>query len=429
MEDDDSTYIADTDAAKANTSCQGYPNLIDCVLDTFEEVVEEQRWFRFLRSKYDSFNHLEHDDTATLGTRLSIEEVKLRANGTFFSYETAASNIQSNGEEGEDGSDNETMISDGEETMDTVVIIRDCDDVVDQGQREGVEISDDDSYHEDDQYDDEEDDCEDEDDEDDDESDDEEDDDDEEEDEEGEEEEEEQEANEDDHEIVHGIACELEAHGLGEESSSQVELDQDGSVICDMSDTNASIPSVPTSPEPSRKASDSSVCSMLSFPSVDAQSSHNHNSVVVEQDNEETIPSTSSPGPQNRLVSNSFPTVSFCSRQTSKDTKASLGTSNTRNTAEMSLASHKTEHDAHEINDSVEVIGVKRTKPLAFLRFWRKRLLQAKRTKSRSSLKENESEDRMGLLPPQHENQASIQLPFKEKELPKTRVIVTRTSE
>jgi hypothetical protein len=446
MDDDESTYITESDAAKATMSCHGYPNLVDCVLDTFEEAVKDQRWFRFLRTKYDSLNHLVDDETATLMTQMSIADMTFKTNETFQTYETATTTFHSTREEGKDGSDNETMISEGEETTESVVIIRDCDTVEDQGQREAADISDDDSDHEYEHYDDEldddeldddeeddgEEDEEDDNDNDDDDDDDDEDefyddDDDDEEEEEGEEEEGEvQEVEVQDYlEVDNGVNCEIDAGELGDDSNSQVELDQDGSVIGDMADTNTVIPSLSVSPEPSKKAADSSDCSIISFPSLGAPSSDNQNS-VLEQGKEDTTPSLSSLQAQNVLVPNALPAVSLHSRQTSKDTKASQGTSNTRNTAETSLGSHKTDHNAHEVNDSVEVIGVKRKKPLAFFRFWKKRLSNAKKTKPNSSSKENSIQEKLGLDHPAAPN--SMQHPFKEK-FPKTRVIVTRTSE
>jgi hypothetical protein len=69
-EDDESTYVALERDGRGHTACQGVPNLmraVEDVMDSFEDAVEDHKWFRFLKKKYDAFIHLDDDGTiATL---------------------------------------------------------------------------------------------------------------------------------------------------------------------------------------------------------------------------------------------------------------------------------------------------------------------------------------------------------------------------
>jgi hypothetical protein len=425
MDDGDSTYIAASDAANANMSCQGYPNLLsagesllESVMDTFEDAVEDQKWFRFLKAKYDSFNHLEEDGTVTLMTMLSDEDMTLNTYQTLQTYDNFTAAIPNN--EPEDGKDNETVLSDEVDEADLMPTptSRKLEQLRVQCPMEAdidyFEVVNDtlEKVHEDS----------------------------------------EQEDHEEEDEKAGDDACEEDkkkgdlkedyriqsdfdgnegnAEELGEECEaeralvameeednslclSQVELSQDGSIIAEAAGTKTGSSMQSVRSAVNKKAAESSVCSALSFPSLGEPAGY-------PKDEIESSPSSS--GLEMNFVPYALPAFSFHSRQASKESKATQDSRHTINTAELSNGSHKSERNNHEAHASVEVIGMKRKKRFGCLRFWNQKPSKAIASKNEKPLPKKIEAPKTATKP----KTPVLRRPVKEKKLPKTTVIVTR---
>ncbi|KAG7351726.1 hypothetical protein IV203_007774 [Nitzschia inconspicua] len=453
MDDGDSiTYIADDDAEESSTiACQGYPNLIsageslmESVMDTFEDVVEDQKWFRFLKTKYDSFNHLDEDGTVTLMTMLSDEDMTINTWETLQKCKNAkaegrTTEQKEEGYNGNDyGNDNETVLTDEAESI--VDVPRNLQqkgfrgpaemgnftlqkesyrDLEEERERDEKEEQDDgDEYDED---------------------------------------------SEEESYTVRGEAGEVETLEEGEDcevetilatagddeqcrSHSQVELDRQGPILHDTEDTMTVSTLHSISSILGKRVVDACAYSIQSFPSMEEQDGVNQ-SCITKPIHGEILTTPSSSGLEVNAISYSTPPAfGLHSRKASKESHASRdsGSNNTVHTAQTSHGSRSIDQeDDQGAHASVEVVGVEKRRPLGFFRFWRMGLsklqkedMSRKKQQGRKNgtdrpKKQTSKTVAQPFVTPHktRETSDSLQRPIKERKLPKTTVIVTRNSD
>ncbi|KAL3939114.1 MAG: hypothetical protein SGARI_001487, partial [Bacillariaceae sp.] len=447
-EDDESTYVALEKDGRGHTACQGVPNLmlaVEGVMDSFEDVVEDQKWFRFLKKKYDSFNHLEDDGTVHTIMFCDTKDEDGTIN-TFTSRTiTIPGHIKENLHEDEESVEDEASIEEEERTVEeeekkddhseffvkvvSTHQVADTDYDYDYVEDEVSKIT----FHAADE-----------------EAEDDDDDQDEEESVHTENEDEGVEVEDDEITVYSDVdeevpddeieSAEEPVPEADEESKEpSVEIDGDGTALTEDQPTN-DIPRIRSKASVKReKVEAEALLSDILFAPAHEEKEMDGTANTDRARFDAISPSPSSFGLEMPAALAPFASsFSGPPRDRSSGTEESHGSRNTFNTAETTLEGRRVD-DPEETGGDIEVVGYKQKTRLGFLRFWKSKKGKKPKAPKRNVFSRQKKQTKVKAVPPKatplpprpvpkarSQTKPMFRRAVKEKPLPKTTVIVTR---